>query len=56
MAVTYNLKGTSHPNFAIGKGGPTIYNSATDPSGTSTVADSDLWIDTTNYQLKIRSL
>ena len=54
MAVTYNMKGTSHPNFAIGKNGPKIFNSATDPSGSETVANSDLWIDTTNNQLKIR--
>ena len=54
MAVTYNMKGTSHPSFAIGKTGPRIFNSSSDPSGSETVANSDLWIDTTNNQLKIR--
>lgn len=54
MAVTYNMKGTSHPSFAIGKSGPRIFNSSSDPSGSETVSNSDLWIDTTNYQIKIR--
>ena len=54
MAVTYNMKGTSHPSFAIGKTGPRIFNSSSDPSGSETVVNSDLWIDTTNNQLKIR--
>ena len=54
MAVTYNMKGTSHPSFAIGKSGPRIFNSSSDPSGSETVNNSDLWIDTTNYQIKIR--
>ena len=55
MAVTYNMKGTSHPNFAIGKSGPKIFTDSSDPSGSYTVANSDLWIDTTDFQLKIRS-
>ena len=54
MAVTYNMKGTSHPSFAIGKSGPRIFTSSSDPSGSETVSNSDLWIDTTDYQLKIR--
>ena len=55
MAVTYNIKGTSHPNFAIGKSGPRIFTDSSDPSGSYTVANADLWIDPSNYQLKIRS-
>ena len=54
MAVTYNMKGTSHPSFAIGKSGPRIFTSSSDPSGSETVSNSDLWVDTTDYQLKIR--
>ena len=54
MAVTYNMKGTSHPSFAIGKSGPRIFTSSSDPIGSETVSNSDLWIDTTDYQLKIR--
>ena len=54
MAVTYNMKGTSPPSFAIGKSGPRIFTSSSDPSGSETVSNSDLWIDTTDYQLKIR--
>ena len=54
MAVTYNMKGTSPPSFAIGKSGPRIFTSSSDPSGSETVSNSDLWVDTTNYQLKIR--
>ncbi len=55
MAVTYNIKGTSHPNFAIGKSGPKIFTESSDPSGSYTVANADLWIDPSNYQLKIRA-
>ncbi len=55
MAVTYNLKGTSNPYFKIGKSGSTLFQGASDPSGSYSVENGDVWFDTTNGTLKFRS-
>ena len=55
MAVTYNLKGTSNPYFKIGKSGSTLFQGTSDPSGSYTVANGDVWFDTSNGTLKFRS-
>ena len=55
MAVTYNLKGTTNPYFKIGKSGSTLFQGTSDPSGSYTVANGDVWFDTSNGTLKFRS-
>ena len=45
MAVTHNLRGTSHPSFRIGKEGPTLHQGATAPT-TGTGVSGDLFIRT----------
>tara|TARA_Y100000590_G_scaffold92770_1_gene104981 strand:+ start:1600 stop:2796 length:1197 start_codon:yes stop_codon:yes gene_type:complete len=55
MAVVYNLKGTSNPYFKIGKSGSTLFQGTSDPSGSYTVANGDVWFDTSNGTLKFRS-
>ena len=55
MAVVYNLKGTSNPYFKIGKSGSTLFQGTSDPTGSYTVANGDVWFDTTNGTLKFRS-
>lgn len=52
MAVTINAKGTTVPYFKIGKGGTTLYQGSTDPTGTYTVNDNDVWLDTNTGALK----
>ena len=54
MAVTYNLKGTSNPYFKIGKSGSTLFQGTSDPTGSYTVVNGDIWFDTTNSALKFR--
>jgi len=49
MAVTINAKGTSHPNYTIGKQGVTIYQGSTDPGA---VNQGDVWFDTTDGSIK----
>ncbi len=55
MAVTYNLKGTSNPYFKIGKSGSTLFQGTSDPSGSYSVENGDVWFDTSNGTLKFRS-
>ena len=55
MAVTYNLKGTTNPYFKIGKSGSTLFQGTSDPSGSHTVVNGDVWFDTSNGTLKFRS-
>lgn len=54
MAVTLNAKGTSVPYFTIGKNGTTLYQGSSDPTGSYTVQNGDLWIDTATNALKVR--
>ena len=54
MAVTYNLKGTSNPYFKIGKSGSTLFQGTSDPTGSYTVVNGDIWFDTTNSAIKFR--
>jgi len=55
VAVTYNLKGTSNPYFKIGKSGSTLFQGTSDPSGSYSVENGDVWFDTSNGTLKFRS-
>jgi hypothetical protein len=43
MAVHINAKGTTVSSFKIGKGGSTLYPTASDPGG----QNGDWWLDTT---------
>jgi len=54
MAVTINAKGTSVPYFKIGKSGTTFYQGDSDPSGTHTINENDVWFDTSNNTIKFR--
>ena len=54
MAVTINAKGTSVPYFKIGKSGTTFYQGDSDPSGTHTINENDVWFDTSNSTIKFR--
>jgi hypothetical protein len=49
MAVYYNLKGTTQPQFQIGKGGVTLYQGNTEPVG----ENGDFWLDT-NGEVKVK--
>jgi hypothetical protein len=55
VAVVYNARGTSVPYFTIGKKGTTIFQGSSDPSGSYTIKDGDIWIDTTSNSLKVRN-
>jgi len=52
MAVTINAKGTTVPYFKIGKTGVTLYQGSSDPSGSYTVTENDVWFDTGNQTIK----
>lgn len=49
-----NIKGTTSPDFKIGKGGITIFQGSTDPALSVSVSESDIWIDTGSNVVNIR--
>lgn len=49
-----NTKGTTSPDFKIGKNGITIFQGPTDPALTVSVSDSDIWINTGSNVASIR--
>ena len=55
MAITMNAKGTTSPHFKIGKQGTNIFQGSSDPSGSYTTAEGDIWIDTSNKSIKFRN-
>ena len=55
MSITINAKGTSVPFFTIGKGGTTLYPSATDPSLSYTMQNGDVWINSSSNSLQVWS-
>lgn len=55
MSVTINAKGTSVPYFKLGKSGSTLYQGTSDPSGSYTILNGDIWFDTSANQVKFRS-
>lgn len=55
MSVTINAKGTSVPYFRLGKSGITLYQGPSDPSGSYTIQNGDVWFDTSASTIKVRS-
>ena len=55
MAVIFNAKGTTSPYFLLGKGGTTLYQGSSDPTGSYTTAAGDVWFDTSANTLKFRN-
>jgi hypothetical protein len=55
MAIVMNAKGTTSPYFKIGKQGTNIFQGSSDPSGSYTTAEGDMWIDTSNKITKFRN-
>ena len=55
MAVIFNAKGTTSPYFLLGKGGTTLYQGSSDPTGSYTASAGDVWFDTNANTLKFRN-
>lgn len=55
MSVTINARGTSVPYFKLGKTGSTLYQGTSDPTGSYTVNNGDVWFDTSSNLIKFRS-
>jgi hypothetical protein len=51
MSVVINAKGTSIPQFTIGKNGITIYQGFSNPYPSVTPKDGDYWLDKTDNSL-----
>ena len=51
MSIVINAKGTSIPQFTIGKNGITIYQGTSNPYPTVTPRDGDYWLDKTDNSL-----
>jgi hypothetical protein len=55
LAVIFNAKGTTSPYFLLGKGGTTLYQGSSDPTGSYTASAGDVWFDTNANTLKFRN-
>ena len=55
MAVIFNAKGTTSPYFLLGKGGTTLYQGSSDPTGSYSASTGDVWFDTNANTLKFRN-
>ena len=55
MAVIFNAKGTTSPYFLLGKGGTTLYQGSSDPTGSYSASAGDVWFDTNANTLKFRN-
>jgi hypothetical protein len=55
LAVIFNAKGTTSPYFLLGKGGTTLYQGSSDPTGSYTSSAGDVWFDTNANTLKFRN-
>lgn len=53
MSVTINARGTSVPQFTIGKTGVTLYQGSTDPGLSNTLRGGDYWFDKSTNSLKV---
>lgn len=51
MSVTINAKGTSVPQFTIGKTGVTLYQGTVNPSLANTIRGGDYWFDKSSNSL-----
>ena len=55
MAVIFNAKGTTSPYFLLGKGGTTLFQGSSDPTGSYSASAGDVWFDTNANTLKFRN-
>ena len=55
MAVIFNAKGTTSPYFLLGKGGTTLFQGSSDPTGSYSASSGDVWFDTNANTLKFRN-
>ena len=53
MAVIFNAKGTTSPYFLLGKGGTTLFQGSSDPTGSYSASAGDVWFDTNANTLKL---
>lgn len=53
MSVTINAKGTSVPQFTIGKTGVTLYQGTANPYPANTLRNGDYWLDKSTNSLKV---